>query len=301
MIRYLRNNEIDFMAWDECILQSPNGLVYGYSWFLDLCADQWDALILDDYDAVMPLPWREKRGFHYLYQPEMTQQGGVFSRVNLSPDLLSEFIAAIPRRFRLVEIMLNYGNNFSLPKLTERRNIVLRLNNNIDQIREKYSENTRRNIKKAKREEFTISNNFDLKNIMRLFTVNKGVELKISEYWIKRVSSITHALHHKGYGQSMSLYNNYNECVAGVFYVFYEQRIYFLFSGSGEKARKSGAMHFLIDALIEKYANSSNILDFEGSNNEGLARFYKSFGAVEQNYPILKINRLPFYLKWLKK
>jgi hypothetical protein len=29
--------------------------------------------------------------------------------------------------------------------------------------------------------------------------------------------------------------------------------------------------------------------------------FYKSFGAVPEIYPAIKINRLPFYLKWLKR
>jgi hypothetical protein len=43
------------------------------------------------------------------------------------------------------------------------------------------------------------------------------------------------------------------------------------------------------------------LLDFEGSDIPNLAFFYSSFGAVNQAYPALKINRLPFYLKWLKR
>ncbi len=44
-----------------------------------MAAGQWDALVLDDYQAVMPLTWRSKFGIRYLYQPAFTQQTGIFS------------------------------------------------------------------------------------------------------------------------------------------------------------------------------------------------------------------------------
>ncbi|PLW93161.1 MAG: hypothetical protein C0592_07185 [Marinilabiliales bacterium] len=301
MIKYLKHTEINYAAWDACVKQSPNALLYAYSWFLDMAADQWDALVYGNYDAVMPLPWRKKWGIQYLYQPEMMQQGGVFSRVSLSPDLVQNFINAIPEVFKLVEINLNFGNNFKLPGLTEKKNLLLSLAHSSEILRKNYSENTRRNIKKAEKENFTVSHSFDLKNIMQLFSENKGAEIRISELWKKRVIAITSALHHKGIGHTISLYSNNNQCIAGAFYVVFEDRIYFLFSGSGQQAKSSGAMHLLIHTLIEKHASKMYFFDFEGSNNEGLARFYKGFGSTEQNYPELKINRLPYIFRWLKK
>jgi len=49
---------------------------------------------------------------------------------------------------------------------------------------------------------------------------------------------------------------------------------------------------FLIDSVIEKFASSHEVLDFIGSNQEGIASFYRKFGAVDQKYSILK-GRLP--------
>jgi hypothetical protein len=43
------------------------------------------------------------------------------------------------------------------------------------------------------------------------------------------------------------------------------------------------------------------VLDFEGSDIRNLAFFYSSFGAKEENFAGVKLNRLPFYLKWMKK
>ena len=62
-IKYLQYKEIDKAKWDVCITNAPNGLIYGYSFYLDCMARRWDALVLGDYEAVMPLTWNKKYGF----------------------------------------------------------------------------------------------------------------------------------------------------------------------------------------------------------------------------------------------
>ena len=59
-IKYLQHKEIDKAKWDACIEQAPNGLIYSYSWYLDAMSKHWDALVLKDYEAVMPLTWNKK-------------------------------------------------------------------------------------------------------------------------------------------------------------------------------------------------------------------------------------------------
>jgi hypothetical protein len=41
--------------------------------------------------------------------------------------------------------------------------------------------------------------------------------------------------------------------------------------------------------------------DFEGSDIPSLAFFYSSFGAVEEKYSAVKLNKLPALVKWLKQ
>jgi len=61
-IQYLTNHEIDKVKWDECINSASNGLIYAYSFYLDHMSKHWDALVLGDYNAVMPLTWNKKYG-----------------------------------------------------------------------------------------------------------------------------------------------------------------------------------------------------------------------------------------------
>lgn len=59
-IQLLSQNQIDKTKWDICIDQAPNGLIYAYSWYLDTMAKNWDALVYNDYELVMPLTWKKK-------------------------------------------------------------------------------------------------------------------------------------------------------------------------------------------------------------------------------------------------
>src|SRR5207249_10207965 len=77
-IKYLLHNEIDKTKWDKCIDEAGNGLSYGYSFYLDHLAKHWDGLVLNNYEAIMPLTWNKKFGIHYLYQPRFTENLGIF-------------------------------------------------------------------------------------------------------------------------------------------------------------------------------------------------------------------------------
>ena len=91
-IKYLQHKEIDKAKWDACITNAPNGLIYGYSFYLDCMARHWDALVLGDYEAVMPLTWNKKYGFYYLYQPAFTASLGVFGK-NLTKEIIDDFVS----------------------------------------------------------------------------------------------------------------------------------------------------------------------------------------------------------------
>ena len=87
-VHYITYQQIDKSKWDNCIDTAANGLVYGYSFYLDAMAKHWDALVLDDYEAVMPLTWRKKFGIRYLYQPAFTQQLGIFYKGTADAEML---------------------------------------------------------------------------------------------------------------------------------------------------------------------------------------------------------------------
>lgn len=149
-INYLTHKEIDQTKWNNNIDSATNGLIYAYSFYLDAMAIHWDALVLNDYEAVMPLTWNKKYGIYYLHQPFLSAQLGVFGR-NINAELLSAFLNAVPKKFCYWDFYLNHGNVFPLEKFNfyERSNYVLNLQKPYEKLYNNYRENIKRNIKKA--------------------------------------------------------------------------------------------------------------------------------------------------------
>ena len=78
VIQYLPHAQINKTKWDACIAAAPNGLIYAHSWYLDEIIETWDALVMNDYESVMPLPYRKKYGVLYLFHPPFVAQLGLF-------------------------------------------------------------------------------------------------------------------------------------------------------------------------------------------------------------------------------
>src|SRR6478609_7447826 len=149
MIRYLTHDEIDQTKWDQCIEQSANSMVYAYSWYLNTLAAGWHALVMDDYDAVMPLTQNSKLFIHYLYQPFFTQQLGMFFKRPESVVRLPDFIKAIPQHYRFIDINLNEQN--ILPEdgpihFRKRKNLVLNLNHTYEHLHKHFDDHCQRNL-----------------------------------------------------------------------------------------------------------------------------------------------------------
>ncbi len=164
-IQYLASNQIDKQQWDRCMEKASNSLIYGFSYYLDAMTDNWDALVLNNYEAVMPLPWRKKWGVYYLYQPAFVAQLGLFGN-NISSNLLLHFFQAIPKKFQYWDLSLNHQNLFALEQypLHQRSNFVLALNKPYEVLYGQYRENIKRNIKKA--ENYGCSINTSLKPLL---------------------------------------------------------------------------------------------------------------------------------------
>src|SRR5256885_4359876 len=110
-LQYLDRSQVDTGKWDRCIDNASNGLIYAYSFYLDHMCTQWDALVLNDYEVVMPIPKRKKWGIQYVYQPAFIASLGVFGK-NITREVFNEFIQAIPAKYKLTDIKINYGNLF---------------------------------------------------------------------------------------------------------------------------------------------------------------------------------------------
>jgi len=304
MIRYLQHEEIDKKKWDETIQHAFNGNIYACSWYLDIIHPYWDALVEDDYQQVMPLPINQKWHTKYMLHPFFSQQLGVFSKTLLYTEKVSTFIEAIPSDVKYVEVNFNSFNKIEegLGTLIPHKNHLLDLINTYARTQKHYSTNLKRNLKKAGKANLTLQKTIKPEEVVTLFRQNKGKQVtQWHSHHYLRLQHLMYMAVHKGKGVTFGVYSETNTLLAGAFFLKSHNRLTFLFSGQSEGGKKVSALAFIIDSVIKQFSPGNYTLDFEGSDNEGLARFYKSFGARETLYYGLQINQLPLMMSALFK
>ncbi|MAS52799.1 MAG: hypothetical protein CMD20_06310 [Flavobacteriales bacterium] len=298
-MEFLKRHQIEDEKWNQCILQSPNGLIYGLTWFLDELTSNWCAFVIekeDVYEAVFPVPYKRKFGVKYVCPPFFIQQLGLFS-LDYSIANENKVMSLLIQKFKFIELNLNY----KAERGEIRKNLVLRLNMAYTDIQNLFSKNHIRNLKKSEKSGLKIIKNSSPENIISLFRSDRGSNIKTySNLDYQNLLNLCAIASSKNTLISLGVEQDSVLICGGVFMKF-KNRIIFLFSGNSNVGKDTGSLFFLLNTVIKMYANSGYILDFEGSQNEGLRRFYEGFGACEENYRFLKINNLPKVLKRIKK
>jgi hypothetical protein len=299
-IRYVPRHDIDTTRWDTCIDQAANSLLYGFHFYLDhMTSGKWDALILGDYEAVMPLPWRRKYGIRYCYQPPFTQQTGIFSAQPLSKEIIDTFLQTTRDHFRFAELFLNYGN--AHPTLQPRTNYTLSLDAPYEHIAKGYKKILLYSLKLATRASLVYTTDIDLDTALaanaREYAARTPHVTKTDRVHFQALCTI---LQNRGQLVLRAAAGPDKQLLATALLFRDPHRLYLLQSTTPKAGRKVEANRFLLDAIIREFATQSLMLDFEGSEIPGVAQFYANFGGTRQPYFFYRHNRLPWPLNLLK-
>ncbi len=302
-LTYLAHKDIDKSKWDDCIKKSTNGLIYGETAYLDHMASNWDAIILNDYEAVMPLTWRKKWGISYLYQPAFIQQNGIFSTIELNDIIIDDFIELASSLFRFAEFTLNYQNKSTNQPLSLRNNFILPLGISYDAIFNNFSQYIKQRLKKAEKFEHSYVVSTDYKEVIEIY--KQLYTNKIKRITKKDMLNFEKLCFHYNKMNRVIvrkvINKNTNELLAVVLLLKDERRIYNLASSIFPEGKKQLANYFLYGNIIKEFSTEKIIMDFEGSDIQGIAYFYGNFANENQQYPFIKWNKLPALIKKIKK
>ncbi len=286
MIKYVKRKDLDVVKYDACITNSAQSRVYAFSWYLDIVADNWGVLVLDDYETVMPLPWNSKFGLRYITQPYFCQHLNIYSNQTTSEIIVDDFFKAIPIYFVLMS--LNLGININNKNIITKNNYTLSLNKPYLKNYKNYRKDRKKSLRKAT-EAKLIYKDFENKNELINLYKNIFGFLNMPQKYFNTIDSVTRYClkHNKGFIRNV-FFND--ELVSSGFFLKNNTRIYYLFAASNKLGKKYGATTFLLDSVIKEYANTDTTLDFEGSTISSIASFYKSFGGDLDNYYNYKLN-----------
>lgn len=305
-LRYLSYQEIDKTKWDQCIRRSHNGLIYAESLYLDHIAAHWDGIVLNNYEAVMPLTWKKKLGIKYLYQPSFFQQGGIFSTEDISQDLIVKFLELAAEKFRFAEITLNFKNlpipKDKLIKSSLRNNFILDLKDSYPELSTNHSTYIKQRLKKAYSFPLVYEKSTDYKFAIRLY--KKLYQERLPSFTDKDYRNFEKLCAILSENKRVLIrqvsHAETNELLAVVLLLKDKKRLYNMASSLMPAGKKLLANYYLYNEIIREFAGTALVLDFEGSDVPGIAYFYNKFTSTNEPYPFIRYNRLPAPIRLLK-
>ncbi|MGB3800088.1 MAG: hypothetical protein WA952_09765 [Lewinella sp.] len=257
-IRLIPQAEIDKQLYNSCVHFATNGSLYGYDWYLNATAKEWDLLVEgDNYVSAMPLPKRRNwLGRIYLTQPDLVPDLAVYSVKPLSPKRIQAFWDAIPEEYRGGELTVEPA---SVPKdpgrftVTQAEEDALFLNEEYEAITDTFPpENYSR---------MSLSEEADLLPVPVLkpeafadFWLKVNGEGSENEWKYHAMQRIMYQILHRSWGNAAGIQTRDGELLAVSFNAYSHGRIFPLFRAESEAGAQAGAMTLLYDTLLRSHA-----------------------------------------------
>jgi hypothetical protein len=301
MIVYLKSNEIDRILWDSCIAASQTLKPYPYSWYLDIMAPGWEALIDDEYDSVFPVPARSRFGIKYIATPIFLQQLGAFSPDKSSEKSIDEFLDYMPEFYRLIDLCVGQSIYREGYAVTEKYNYELDLSRPYDALWNNFQNACKRNIEKSARRDIEFTDNITPDELVNLFMEVKEKVIKgIRHRDFKRLIKLMEFCLANNKGRITGVRDSGKKILFGQFLIETPGYINLFFGVNSQESRRRRINYFFINEIIKANASTDTILDFAGSSIPSIAAFIESFGS--EKYPYYRIfrNILPWPVRLLK-
>jgi len=303
-IKYLHNDEINFVRWDNCINTAFNGNIFAYSWYLNILCDNWGGLILGDYKYVMPLIHTTFFKKDILTTPVLGEKLGVFTNEILTEEIVNHFFDAIPPNYCFIKTMLNKYNNISNNnfEINQRKIYELDLMQSYSLISQKYSNTFHKDIQVAKSNKITVVNGLSPNDLINLS--NKKGSRSIPNLTISNISQLRMIIAFSiryNLGEIYGAYTAENNLCAAVFFIKSKNKIYLLFNTENKTSEFSKAMSLLIDRFIENHSEKNLTLNLDNLVVKDAIHFLQGVGATEYRIKTAFRNQLPFIYKLFLK
>lgn len=312
---YLTREQLDASQWDALIACAEQGIPYGYSWYLDVVAEEWGALVwpsAEQYTLVLPLPYRKKWALNVLYQPHFCQFLGFFWKETPSDEALLRCLNQMLDRY---EYISSYC--FEPLQLPRVRSLLSRLGLSVKvlhthtlELRRPYSEivkgytaDRRRNLRIGKARQWAIVRSQDPTPLISLFKSHHAskIEGNVAQDSYTRLTRLIVCLEKYRKMELLYALNSDQKVCAGVLLAIDRGRIIYLFNAANDEGRHGNARTVLLDDFIRQKSSASAIFDFESPEISPIADFYKSFGATPTPYLLIGQNQLPVPLRQIQQ
>ncbi len=307
MIYYLRHKEINLSKWDKAIDKAVNSNIFSFYWFLNLATDnKWDAVIVDDYDIVVPVPFFTKFNNTICYLPRLIPVLGFYYHKTLTSSLLLRIIESIKANVKACKLSINKYNS-RLPKnlldITAKDYYILDLIYGYQQLYRNFTPSVQSSVAQINREGYYFNNYIDPKGIIKfLIEQNYFDDLTLIEK-VRNILLIAKDKHRLGIS---AIYDKYSTLNGVAVYLTFKEYAYLFLLSLKKDIRDKNTVNLLTTGLINNIIESLSLRNmslvvYPKLLRYDLSEFYGPFGFKVMKYYDLYFNQFGWLVKKLYK
>lgn len=300
-ICYLKSNEIDVVQWDKKIHKSVNASVFAYSWYLDIVCSNWDALVDESLDTLMPLPYVERGGRRFLIQPPLTYHLGIYSSDILQRKLSDLFVQQAASRFEYAKLILNKYNDFSPSRnfrKLQHRLFELDLIASYSKLYSHYQVIMCLHLN-AFHEKYNLLAGLQLGYMIQFLETKRHVALgNLGVKIVPLLQRLIAALYRYRMCETIGVFDQHNELVAFFIVVSSNLKLSLLYFAIEKSHSKQMLFSGIIDYLIQHQCEKNLTLEIDTFADSDLEAVCRGMGASITSRPVLSVNSLPMIYKF---
>ncbi|NPA68382.1 MAG: hypothetical protein GXO50_07225 [Chlorobi bacterium] len=284
-IKILKNTEIDDILWDRCVARSPDGDVFGYSWYMDAVCTNWTGIVKGNYQAVMPLATHKLAGITLVGNTKFQHKTNIYSAKEIDEKTKNDFLNAAGSTGIFVKIT---SDN---PYLSKKKHVskinyswksdLIRPYKIAKPVKNGFAE---KKITSAESENIFYNTGILPSGIALLSRLTKDLSKKDSET-LNRLAAISLR---KNLGQIYGAFNKHNKLTAAVLFIASHYKVNIIHAVQTKEAKKHNALYGLINHYIKQHSGKALTLDFFGLKNFS-DNFFTETGAVKYPYFTIKL------------
>lgn len=280
--------DLDVQKWDELVVRTENAAIFLFSYYLDAVAENWCALVDDNYSAGIALPYTIRAKQHILYTPIFVSYLEILGSVE-DTGSMKDFIFA---NFKIIEA------EFKQPILGTPTEVFMTQLLNPNQKRKGQ---VNRMLNKAKRFELEVMRSTDWQRVFAFIESELGGKFSgMTSISLERLKKAYSAAEQKNAIQVVEIRKN-SECVGGIICLESDTQLLYSKGATVDASKENGGMYAAIDAAIQVATETNKQFDFGGSRVEGVRRFNTSFGGADLEYFSYRIDKSPLWFRLLRE
>lgn len=279
MIRRVRYQDIDFEKYTFCLENSAQKNFYAQKEILDQLSGNWEILVLNDYESVMPVHLKKKFGLNIVLMPLFCQQLGIFSKVD-DPAINQLFYQFLNGKYRVFNYSFNENNRFETEIRLKKNYIIDRTE--YKALRKSYFKGRKSTVKTAQNHSFLeLDYDDSIREYISKFRkgLDKGGDYRVFLDYLQFLNN----------KKMLLLCGSFleEELTSLAVVVETENELFLLALINNTEMKDHNGASYLIDQIIQKNIPLKSV-NFMGSSIRGIEIFFKSFGAGNRPFRVIQ-------------